>query len=149
MLAGRLHVSDGCQPAADQPPRCRWRGRETIARHEPCDADEPPDEWRWVDVSLAVAKTEMERAGGVADDRAGGDHVALGVKTVREVAVCGPPSVCVLDDDIGATGDRAAERDATGGDRCDGIASVRCVLDPAIARTPATHRLTERIDDRS
>src|SRR3954469_8845292 len=130
MLAGRLRVSDRGEPAADQPPRCRWRGRDTIARHEPRDADEPADEWCWVDVSLAVAKTEMERAGDVAHDRAGGDHVALGVETVREVAVCGPPSVCVLDDDIGATGDRAAERDATGGDGCDGIAGVRRVLDP-------------------
>src|SRR4051794_7477035 len=104
MLAGPLRDSDRRQGATHEPRWRRRRGRDAIARDEPGDADEPPDERRRVDVSLAIAQTEMERAGGVPDERAGGDHVALPVETVAEVAVCRAPSVSVLHDDIGETG---------------------------------------------
>src|SRR5262245_55299403 len=113
MLAGTLRVSDRRDRGADEPRWTGGRGGSAVGGHEADDTGEPTEERRRVDVALAIAETEVERARGVPDDGARCDHVTFSVQAIGQVAVRRPLAVGVANHDVGTAGDGTAEADLT------------------------------------
>lgn len=109
---------------------------------------EPTEERTRIDVTIAIAETEVESAGG-ASDRLAADHQVIDIECLTlEVAVRDATTVGVANDDVHRSGNRTGERDPTGRNGHDASALDRSELDTSIALAPLTGRRSEPIGDR-